>query len=145
MGGQLSGPALSAALVAATGEDQAERELLNALQVDQDRLDELVDAFADGTLSRADFARAQARVEARMDTTRPSSGGPGSYADAGDSAGGGAALREAWVTRGLSWRRAVLAAVVGGVILSPCLQGRKRLRPPPRRSRLWDLTAGWPG
>lgn len=31
---QPSGPALTAVLAAATGEDQAERELLNALQVD---------------------------------------------------------------------------------------------------------------
>jgi site-specific DNA recombinase len=54
---QLSGPALAAALAAATREDEAERKLLNALQADQDRLDELVDAFADGTLRRADFAR----------------------------------------------------------------------------------------
>jgi hypothetical protein len=45
---QFSGPVLTAALQAATGEDQAERELLQ-LQVDQDRLNELVDAFADGT------------------------------------------------------------------------------------------------
>jgi hypothetical protein len=67
---QLGGPALTAALAAATREDQTERELPPAFQVDQDRLDELVDAFADGTLSQADFARARARMEARLDTTR---------------------------------------------------------------------------
>ena len=58
---QLSGPALAAA----TGEDQAERELLAALQADQDRLDELVDAFADGTPSRVDFARARVELPRR--------------------------------------------------------------------------------
>jgi hypothetical protein len=85
------------ALQAATGEDQAQRELLAALQVDQDRLDELVDASADGTLSPADYARARARVEARMDATRTPAALP--VADR--------ALREAWASRGLGWRRAV--------------------------------------
>ena len=73
----LDEPALAAALKAATGEDEAERELLAALRADQDRLDELVDAFADGTLTRADLARARSRIETRMEaTTRRWPGGP---------------------------------------------------------------------
>jgi site-specific DNA recombinase len=126
---QLSGPALSAALAAATGEDQAERELLHALQVDQDRLDELVDAFADGTLGRADFARARARVEARMDTTRRRLAGQAATRTLAALPVGERALREAWESRGLSWRRAVLAAVVERVVLHPCLQGRNVFDP----------------
>ena len=39
------------------------------------------------------------------------------------------ALREAWESRGLSWRRAVLAAVVERVVLHPCLQGRNVFDP----------------
>jgi site-specific DNA recombinase len=126
---QLSGPALSAALAAATGEDQAERELLHALQVNQDRLDELVDAFADGTLSRADFARARARVEARMDATRRRLAGQAATRTLAALPVGERALREAWASRGLSWRRAVLAAVVERVVLHPCLQGRNVFDP----------------
>jgi hypothetical protein len=121
----LSGPALAAA----TGEDQAERELLATLQVDQDRLDELVDAFADGTLSRADLARARARVEARMDTTRRRLAGQAATRTLAALPVGERALREAWATRGLSWRRAVLAAVVERVVLHPCLQGRNVFDP----------------
>ena len=127
---------LSAALAAATGEDQAERELLAALQVDQDRLDELVDAFADGTLSRADFARARARVEARMDTTRRRLAGQAAISDAGDSAGGGAGAARGLGEPGLSWRRAVLAAVVERVVLHPRLPGRN-LFDPSRIEVIW--------
>jgi site-specific DNA recombinase len=122
---QLGGPALAAA----TGEDQAERELLAALQVGQDRLDELVDAFADGTLSRADFARARARVEARMDATRRRLAGQAATRTLATLPVGERALREAWESRGLSWRRAVLAAVVERVVLHPCLPGRNVFDP----------------
>ena len=90
-------------------------------------LDELVDAFADGTLSPADLARAGARGGAQG-YDPPSPGGPGSYADAGDSAGE-QALREAWESRGLSWRRAVLAAVVERVVPHSCLSGRNVFDP----------------
>jgi hypothetical protein len=40
---------------------------------------------------------------------------------------GGAA--EAWESRGLSWRHAVLAAVVQRVVLHPCLPGRNAFDP----------------
>jgi hypothetical protein len=40
-------------------------------------------------------------------------------------AGGGAGAAGAWTCRGLSWRRAVLAAVV----LHPCLRGRNVFDP----------------
>ena len=136
---QLSGPALSAALAAATGENQAERELLHALQADQDRLDELVDAFADGTLSQGDFARARARVEARMDTTRRRLAGQAASRTLATLPTGERALREAWHSRGLSWRRAVLAAVVERVALHPCLPGRNVFDPP--ASRPWRRRA----
>jgi uncharacterized protein (DUF2267 family) len=96
---------LSAALAAATGEDQAERGLLHALQADQNRLHELVDAFADGTLRRADFTRARARVEARMDTTRRRLAGQAATRTLAALPMGERALREAWESRGLSWRR----------------------------------------
>jgi site-specific DNA recombinase len=106
-------------LVGQRRENQTECELL-------DRLDELVDAFADGTLSRADYARARARVEARMDTTRRRLAGPDSYADPADrGAGAAGGLGDP----GLSWRRAVLAAVVERVVLHPCLQGRNVFDP----------------
>ena len=39
------------------------------------------------------------------------------------------ALRAAWASLGLSWRRAVLAAVVERVVLHPCLQGRNVFDP----------------
>ncbi|HZA81309.1 MAG TPA: hypothetical protein VFC13_07540 [Actinomycetes bacterium] len=92
-------------------------------------MDELVDAFADGTLRRADFARARARVEARMDATRRRLAGQAATRTLASLPVGERALREAWESRGLSWRRAVLAAVVERVVLHPCLPGRNVFDP----------------
>ena len=81
------------------------------------------------TLSRADFARARAGVEARMDATRRRLAGQAATRTLAALPVGEQALREAWENRGLSWRRAVLAAVVERVVLHPCLQGRNVFDP----------------
>jgi hypothetical protein len=109
-------------LVRQRRENQTECELL-------DRLDELVDAFADGTLSRADFARARLRVEARTDATGAVLAGQAATRTLAALPVGERALREAWATRGLTWRRAVLAAVVERVVLYPCLPHRNVFDP----------------
>jgi site-specific DNA recombinase len=80
-------------------------------------------------LSRADFARARARVETRMDTTRRRLAGQAATRTLAALPVGERALREAWESRGLNWRRAVLEAVVERVVLHPCLQGRNVFDP----------------
>ena len=129
----LAGPGLDAALQAATGEDQAERELLAALRVDQERLDELVDAFADGTLSRADLARAKSRVEARMEATRRRLARRTTSTLLAGLPRGEEALRAEWKAHegpdGLAWRRAVIGTVIERIVLKPCVRGRNRFDP----------------
>jgi site-specific DNA recombinase len=130
---RLSGPALAAALEAATGEDQVQRELLAVLRADQERLDELVDAFADGTLNRAGFVRAKSRVEGRMEATRRRLARLASSKTLASLPNGGSALRAAWEAHddhaGLSWRRALIGAVAERVVLHPCVPGRNRFDP----------------
>jgi site-specific DNA recombinase len=130
---RLSGPALAAALEAATGAGQVERQLLAELRSDQDRVDELVDAFADGTLNRADFARARSRVEGRMEATRRRLGRLILSSTLADLPSGERALRAAWNAHedpvGLPWRRALIGAVVERVVLHPCVRGRNVFDP----------------
>jgi site-specific DNA recombinase len=75
------------------------------------------------------IGRARARVEARMDATRRRLAGRAATRTLATLPAGERALREAWETRGLSWRRAVLAAVVERVVLHPCLKGRNVFDP----------------
>jgi site-specific DNA recombinase len=129
----LDGPGLAAALQAATGEDQAERELLAALRADQERLDELVDAFADGTLSRAELARAKSRVEARMEASRRRLARRTTSSVLASLPSGEKALRAEWEAHegpdGLAWRRSLIAAVIERIVLKPCVRGRNRFDP----------------
>jgi DNA invertase Pin-like site-specific DNA recombinase len=139
----LDGPGLAAALQAATGEDQAERELLASLRADQERLDELVDAFADGTLSRADLARARSRIETRTETTRRRLARRTASRTLMSLPSGRDALRRQWDAHddaptgsgsrakhpGLAWQRSLLAAVIDRVVLHPCRRGVNRFDP----------------
>jgi hypothetical protein len=64
-----------------------------------------------------------------MDTTRRRLAGQAATQTLAALPVGERALREAWASRGLSWRRTVLAAVVERVVLHPCLQGRNVFDP----------------
>lgn len=83
------------------------------------RRDALVDDYADGTLSKDDFRRAVARVDARLneidkqlEATRINRFDPQLKV--------GEALRDAWASRSDEWKRDLLDVLIDEIVIHPC-------------------------
>ena len=84
----------------------------------EDRLDELADTFGNGAITRREWMRARAALDARLDQARATAEQATSaavlapYAEAG-------ALGRAWPDLALDQRRAVIGAVVTEIVVAP--------------------------
>jgi site-specific DNA recombinase len=88
--------------------DDGEAELLAQLQADQARLAEVGADYADGTIPRPTYLAAVERLEARIGATSRRL----ARSTVVIPTGGSDAIREAWATRSMAWRRAFVARVI---------------------------------
>lgn len=129
--------ALNEAIANAQGRKDGDAE---ALRVDEERLEQLVADYADGTISRREWLVARDRLQRRIDATRcrieASSSNPVlSTLPLGDQA-----LREWWSAAELGSRRAVLEAIVERVQIMPADRSKPRSRFDPERVQIaWRI------
>jgi len=123
----LDSPALAEALRAASGEDDAQRELLASLQTDQTALDQLAkDHYADRLIGRSEYLAARDALESRLSATRKAlerNTGAGVLASISTGIG------NAWESRGFDWRRALIGAVLERVVIHPAKRGYPKFDP----------------
>jgi site-specific DNA recombinase len=98
----------------------AERELLAQLQADQVRLAEVGTDYADGTIPRATYLAAVERLEARIGATSRRL----ARTTVVVPVGGADAVRQAWATRSMAWRRQLLRTVVESIEVRPATSNR---------------------
>jgi DNA invertase Pin-like site-specific DNA recombinase len=92
-----------------------ERELMAQLQADQARLVEVGQAFADGSIPRATMVAAVERLEQRIGATSRRLARTTTVVPVG----GAQAIRQAWATRSMAWRRQLLRTVIDHVEVRP--------------------------
>lgn len=93
--------------------------LADRLRDDRAQLVELGDAYADGTLDRAEYRRLTERLRSRIDDAEMELARGATSGPAAVNAGQGEMLRMAWEHMTLEERRQVLGAVVDKVIIEP--------------------------
>jgi site-specific DNA recombinase len=125
----LDSPALWDAL-AATEEGEAQADLLNSLRADEEMLERLAqDHYVEAAISRQEYMAARTGLERRMDTTRKALERHGRTGVLSGLSRGAEALRVMWDERDLTWRRALVSAVIEKVILKPAVKGRNFFDP----------------
>jgi site-specific DNA recombinase len=98
----------------------AERELMAQLQADQARLAEVGTDYADGTIPRATYLAAVERLEARIGATTRRLARTTTVVPVG----GADAIRQAWATRSMAWRRQLLKTVIDHIEVRPATSYR---------------------
>jgi site-specific DNA recombinase len=88
--------------------DDGEAELVARLQADQARLAEVGTDYADGTIPRSTYLAAVERLEARIGATSRRL----ARSTVVIPTGGSEAIRDAWATRSMGWRRAFASRVI---------------------------------
>lgn len=113
--------ALERAQVAAEAEDPSFAGMVAALDADRARLAELGDAYADGTLDRAEYRRLTERVKARIEVAEVAISGTVTASTPLVAIGPDlrANLRDAWAEMTPAERREVLLAVLDHVTVAP--------------------------
>jgi hypothetical protein len=96
--------------------------VMDALAVDRARVGDITDAFADGTLSREQFARANARVQQRIADAEAELRDHDALGPISTLPVNAAALAPAWDAMTIDERRHVLAALVKHVDVLPAEQ-----------------------
>ena len=124
----VEGPRLAKAIKAIAGEDSEQKDLLESIRDDEASLEQLAkDHYADKLISRPEFLEARKVIEGRIDRSKRLLA---RYTEASVLASlphDPQALRQAWETRGLDWRRAVIKVVLERIVVGP----------PEKRGRNW--------
>jgi site-specific DNA recombinase len=113
-----------ARLLSDTGEDDTE-DLVRDYQDAKGRLEQMVADYASGFLTRAEFAVAKGVAEANFEAARQALSAAQTH-KLPQFAGSVTALREAWATAGLDWRKSVIELLVEKIILLPGHPGAHR-------------------
>jgi site-specific DNA recombinase len=98
----------------------AERELTAQLQADQGRLAEVGTDYADGAIPRVTYLAAVERLEARIGATSRRL----ARTTVVVPVGGADAIRQAWATRSMAWRRQLLRTVIDYIEVRPATSYR---------------------
>lgn len=118
----LEGPGLADALAAATGEDEAQAELVDQLRADEDALKQLsADHYVHRVIGRAEFLGAHEALESRIAETRAQLARHEGSTVLGGLHGD---VREEWARRSVEGRRAILSAVLEYLEVQPAVRGR---------------------
>lgn len=115
----LSGPGLTEALQAAAGADEQRRELSECLASDEQRLADLAADYAAGEITRGEWAAARATLTNRIDETRRRLDSDERTGVLAQLPASEEALRQRWEASDVTWRRAVVDAVVERVDVAP--------------------------
>lgn len=135
----LDGPRLAKVVRSMNGYDKAQAELTKSLRDDEAALEQLaVDHYSAKLISRAEFLAARRDIETRIENSRARLS---RSTDAGVLAAlpSGGALRQAWDSKGLDWRRSVISAVLDRIVVAPAtIRGRNRFDPT-RVELIWKV------
>lgn len=115
----LSGPGLAEALAAAAGGDEERRRLSDRLQADEARLEELASDYADSAITRSEWRAARERLTQRITDTRQHLQSDNTTGILSHLPSGEDALRAKWSESDVTWRRAVVDALVDRVDVAP--------------------------
>ena len=113
-----------ARLLSDTGEDDTE-DLVRDYQDAKGKLEQMVADYASGFLTREEFAVAKGVAEANFEAARQALS-EAQTRKLPQLAGSVTALREAWPTAGLDWRKSVIELLVEKIILLPGHPGAHR-------------------
>jgi len=113
-----------ARLLADTGKDDTE-DLVRDYQDAKGQLEQMVADYASGFLARAEFAVAKGVAGANFEAARQALSNAQTRSVPRFD-GNVAALREAWPTAGLDWRKSVIELLVEKIILLPGHPGAHR-------------------
>ncbi|WP_426118652.1 recombinase family protein [Kocuria sp. LHG3120] len=116
---RLDSPELHQALTEDTSTPEQVRALREAIEADTTRLDELMEMWADGDLTRKQFKDGQDRLTRRLEENTRELSRLTHPADAAEYIGHGAELREKWQTLNLSQQVAIIKAVLHKATIMP--------------------------
>ncbi|SHH53536.1 Site-specific DNA recombinase [Jatrophihabitans endophyticus] len=122
----LDGPDLAASLRSLEQGTTQTATLTDQLAADEQRLDELAEAFADGEVTRTQLTTATKKLTARITANRDRLAADNGHRDLSRYLGQGIRLRRDWDTMTLDQRRAVITAVFEQLTISPVLRRGQR-------------------
>jgi DNA invertase Pin-like site-specific DNA recombinase len=125
----LAGPGLARALEAASGEDERERSLFEALRGHEARREELAAMYAAGEVSRATFIQTDRQVSAHVEDARRELASSARTRTLARLPAGADDLKRVWEKEELDWRRALLSAVLERVEVGSAVKGRNFFDP----------------
>ena len=127
--GVVAGPGFAKAL---RSEDQGDREfeILEALRVDEEALEELArDHYVRRLISKVEFLAVREDLERRVEGHRRELGRVSSSQVLATLPSGLGALEAAWEDGEVSWRKALVRVVLEAVVLHPAVMGRNFFDP----------------
>ncbi|MGQ1836948.1 recombinase family protein [Kocuria turfanensis] len=136
---RLDSPELHQALTEDVSAPEEVRALGDAIEADTAKLDELMEMWTDGELTRPQFQKAQARLTKRLEDSRRAFSRLTHPADAAEYIGHGAELREKWQTLGLSQQVAIIKAVMSKATILPATKSGRHGLDPARVVPEWRL------
>lgn len=111
--------ALATAIRAEAGEDESHRTVLAAIRDDEEALEQLAkDHYVERVISRAEFLQARRALEQRLDASKRRLKRTNGESVLEGLPKGSAALRKAWESKDLHWRRAVIGATIERVTVA---------------------------
>lgn len=120
---RLDSPAMHEALTEDSVDKERARELADKIDQDKDRLDKLATMWADGELSREEWATARDRIKPRLDANRRAFDRLNHRDSIAEYIGHSAELRTQWATLNLS-RQVAIALLTSITILPSATPGR---------------------
>ncbi|WP_367402094.1 recombinase family protein [Kocuria marina] len=127
---RLDSPGMHQAITEDPTTPEQVRALGEAIEADTARLDELMEMWTDGELTRAQFRTAQERLSKRLEDNRRAFSRLTHPADAAEYVGRGSELRAKWSTLNLDQQVAIIKSVLRKVTILPATTtGRHGLDP----------------
>jgi DNA invertase Pin-like site-specific DNA recombinase len=116
---RLDSPEMSQALAGdREGMDDAERELRQAVEDDERRLERLTNEYDDDKVPEQEYRRRRARITDRLEANQ-SKLRTITRATARAAVPSGAELREVWPTKDNTWKRTILSSVIERITVGP--------------------------
>ncbi len=111
-------------------EGDREAEMLAAMRADEESLEQLAqDHYVDRLISRREFLSAREALERRLESGQRAFGRLEGRFVLATVPVGRSALETAWTDADISWRRALIRAVLDSVVVNPAVQGRNFFDP----------------
>lgn len=126
---RLDSPEVAAALRGAPADDDEAAAAANALEADENQLEELATAYGNRQVTFAEYLAARRPIEARIEAAKRALARASRLSQVADYVGDASVLRARWMDLPLSRQRAIVATLLDRAVVGAAVRGRTAFDP----------------